>query len=187
MNTTLLLWTIVAVAILILIFLWSRYNAFIKGRNTVKTDYADIDVQLKRRASLIENLAEIVKSYAKHESSTFENVAKARSVVDQAHSAKAAARADNMLTQTLKSLFAVSEAYPKLRASENYQQLTSELENTENKIAEYRETYNQSVLDFNTMIQTFPNLLAAAVFGFKEEELYEVTQIDSQDVTLKMS
>lgn len=181
-----LLYSLAGISVVILLFLWSRYNAFVTTRNQVKTDFADIDVQLKRRASLIENLAEIVKGYAKHEKETFQNVAKARSAVQSAQGPKDSANVNNMLTSTLKSLIAVAEDYPKLRASDNFQQLTKQLEETENNIAQYRETYNQSVLHFNTMLQTFPNLLAAAVFGFKEEELFAVNAQESADVSVKI-
>lgn len=184
MNWTLILWIIVGVLILLLLWLWGMYNAFISERNRVKTDYADIDVQIKRRASLIENLATLVREYAKHEKGTFEEVAKARSAINSAKGAKDSAVADNMLTATLRSLFAVSEAYPKLKASENYQSLNQQIEETENKIAEYRETYNQTVLGFNTLVQTFPNLLAAKLFGFTEQELFETSSADSKDIKL---
>lgn len=172
LNTTLILWITAGLAVFILLYLWAMYNTFVTERNKVKTDYADIDVQLKRRASLIENIATLVREYAKHEKSTFEDVAKARSAIDNAKSAKESAKADNMLTSTLRSLFAVSEAYPKLLASENYQKLNETLQQTENGIAQYRETYNQTVLNYNNMLQIFPNLLVAKLFGFTEEELF---------------
>ncbi len=182
MNITLLLWILAGIAGFILLFLWNRYNAFVTGRNKVKTDFADIDVQLKRRASLIENLVEVVREYAKHEKGTFTDVAKARAALETPHGPQAAAKADNMLSQTLKSLFAVSEAYPTLRASENFQNLTANIKETENLIAQYREQYNQTVLDYNTMVQTFPNLLVTNLFGFREEELFDAGNEGRQDV-----
>lgn len=185
MNLTIILWVVAGVILLILLWLWGMYNSFISGRNRVKTDFADIDVQIKRRASLIENLATLVREYAKHEKGTFEEVTKARSAIESASSPKQSAQADNFLTSTLRSLFAVSEAYPKLLASENYKQLTEQLEQTENQIAAYRETYNQTVLDYNTNLQTFPNLLAARLFGFSEEELFEVLPPDGNDIKLQ--
>lgn len=185
LTITIVLWIVAGIVLLILLWLWGMYNAFISERNKVKTDYADIDVQIKRRASLIENLAVLVREYAKHEKTTFEGVAKARSAIESAKSPKQTAAADNFLTSTLRSLFAVSEAYPKLLASENYQKLNQQLEQTENQVAVYRETYNQTVLNYNTMVQTFPNLLAARLFGFAEEELFEVPPLDSADVKLK--
>ncbi|MEK7617307.1 MAG: LemA family protein [Patescibacteria group bacterium] len=184
LNQPLWLWIVTLVLFILLLWLWAMYNAFIAKRNQVKTDFADIDVQIKRRASLIENLAAAIKQYATHERKTFENVTQARSAVQDAKSPKEAAQAENFLTQTLRSLFAVSEAYPKLQASQNYKSLTDQLEKTENLIAQYRETYNQTVLDFNTMLQTFPNLLVARLFGFKEEELFVTTPADNQEVKL---
>lgn len=184
LNITLLLWILAGIAAFILLFLWAKYNGFITARNKVKTDFADINVQLRRRASLIENLVEVVREYAKHEKTTFSDVAKARSALENPHGPKDSAKADNMLTQTLKSLFAVSEAYPELRASENYQSLRGDIKETEDKIAQYREQYNQTVLDYNTTIQTFPNLLVANLFGFQEEELFEIDQEGKQEVKL---
>lgn len=167
-----------------LLFLWAKYNGFIIERNKVKTDFADIDVQLKRRASLIENLAEVVREYAKHEKGTFTDVAKARTALENPHGPGDSAKADNMLSQTLKSLFAISEAYPTLRASENFQSLTANIKETEDEIAIHREQYNQTVLNYNTKIQTFPNLLVANLFGFEEEELFNAGNEDRQDVKL---
>ena len=163
------------VLFLILLYLWSAYNAFVTKRNQVKTDYSDIDIQLKRRASLIENLANLVKNYATHEKTTFEDVAKARSALDLSKTASDAAKAENMLTQTLRSLFAVVEDYPKLQASQNFQQLRDDLKETENLIARYREEYNQTVQQYNNLIQTFPNLLAAGLFRFDPEDLFQTT------------
>lgn len=184
MNITLILWILAGILAFVLLFLWSKYNGFIAARNRVKTDFADIDVQLKRRASLIENLAAIVREYAKHEKGTFSDVAKARSALEQPHSPKQSAQADNMLTSALRSLFAVSEDYPDLLASKNYQDLRADIKETENSIAQYRETYNQTVLDYNTEIQTFPNLLVANLFGFMEEELFETGTEGRQEVKL---
>ncbi len=180
MSTNLILWITAGVSFIVFLYLWSSYNSFIRSRNQVKTDFADIDVQLKRRASLIENLAAIVREYAKHEKGTFEGVAKARAALEQPRGPKESARIENMLTSTLRSLFAVSEAYPKLRASENFQQLQEELKQTEDSIAKYREEYNQTVLDYNTDIQTFPNLLAAGLFGFQEEELFATEEVNTE-------
>lgn len=187
MNITLLLWILVAIAVFILLFLWAKYNGFIVARNKVKTDFADIDVQLRRRASLIENLVAIVREYAKHEKGTFTDVTKARTALEQPHGPKESAAADNILTQTLKSLFAVSEGYPDLLASKNYQDLRIDIKETENLIAQYREQYNQTVLDYNTTIQTFPNLLVAKLFDFGEEELFETDVEGKAEVKLAAS
>lgn len=179
-----ILWAVAIILILFLLFLWKSYNSFIKARNKVKVDFADIDVQLKRRASLIENLAAIVKEYAKHEKETFIKVTQARSAVVDAKTPADSANADNMLTETLKSLFAVSEAYPELKASHNFKALQDQLTETENLISQYREAYNESVLNYNTMIQTFPNLIAAGIFGFKEEELFQASESDKSSIEL---
>lgn len=184
LNITLLLWILAGIVAFVLLFLWSKYNSFIAARNKVKTDFADIDVQLRRRASLIENLVEVVREYAKHEKTTFSDVSKARAALENPHGPKESAKADNMLSQTLKSLFAVSEAYPQLRASENFQSLRTDIKETEDRIALYRETYNQTVLDYNTTVQTFPNLLVANLFGFLEEELFEVDSEGKQEIKL---
>src|SRR3989344_8870225 len=141
-DWVLLLWILTAVFGVILLYLWIMYNSFIGSRNQVKTDFADIDVQLRRRASLIENLVAIVREYAKHENKTFTQVAEARSALDKPRGAKETQAIDNMLTSTLRSLFAVSEAYPKLLASENYKALRDDIKETENMIAGYREEYN---------------------------------------------
>lgn len=187
LNITLLLWVLSGILAFVLLFFWSRYNAFVSGRNKVKTDFADIDVQLRRRASLIDNLVAIVREYAKHEKTTFSDVAKARAALEKPHSPKASAQADNMLTSALKSLFAVSEAYPDLQASKNYQDLRVDIKETEDLIAQYREEYNQTVLDFNTMVQTFPNLLVAGLFNFPEEELFETDLENKQEIELTSS
>lgn len=184
LNITLLLWILAGIVAFILLFLWTKYNSFIAARNKVKTDFADIDVQLRRRASLIENLVEVVREYAKHEKTTFSDVSKARASLESPHGPKTAAKADNMLSQTLKTLFAVSEAYPELRASENYQSLRGDIKETEDRIAQYRETYNQTVLDYNTTVQTFPNLLVANLFGFLEEELFETDSEGKHEIKL---
>lgn len=169
-----------AIVTMVIFFLWQKYNQFVILKNQVKTDFADIDVQLKRRASLIERLAGLVREYATHEEKTFSQVAKARSMIDSSKSASDAAKAENFLTQTLRSLAVVVEAYPKLQANEGYRNLQEELEGTEDKIAEYREVYNQTVLDYNNQVQTFPNLIAATVFQFRPESLFSSQNDSSQ-------
>jgi LemA protein len=177
MNLSLFTILLVLVGVLLvqLLYLWSTYNSFITKRNAVKTDFADIDVQIKRRASLIENLAHLVRDYAKHEKETFENVAKARSALDTSQTASDKAQANNMFSQTLRSLFAVVEKYPQLQASQNYQDLRTDLKEAENLIASYREQYNQTVREYNNLVQTFPNLLAARLFQFESEDLFQAS------------
>jgi LemA protein len=172
-NLVLVLGVTSIALIFIMLYFWQMYNAFIVMQNQVKTDFSDVLIQLKRRASLIERLASLVKEYAKHESETFKQVAKARSAVDTSQSTKEAAKAENMLTDTLRSLFAVSESYPKLQANANYADLQSQLEETENLIAQYREQYNVTVQQYNNLIQVFPNLIPAAVFKFAEEDFFD--------------
>lgn len=163
------------VALVILLYIWSTYNAMIRKRNQVKTDFADIDVQLKRRASLIERLVDIVKEYSTHEKETFTQVAQARSHLDTSRTAGEHAKADNMLTATLRSLFSVVENYPKLQASENYQGLRQDIKDTEDNIAGYREEYNRTVQQYNNLLQTFPNVFVATLFQFTPEELFQST------------
>lgn len=161
----------------VLLFVWSTYNTCIKLRNQVKTDFSDIDIQLKRRSSLIDNLISLVREYAKHEKTTFENVTKARSALDNSKSVQQTAKAENELTHSLRSLMLVVENYPKLQASQNYQQLRTDLTDTENLIAQYREEYNRSVQKYNIFIQRFPNLLVTKLLGFTDADLYQISQI----------
>jgi LemA protein len=161
------------VLLVVFLIVWSLYNQFVRKINQLKTDYSDVEIQVRRRASLIEQLAQMVKEYAKHERDTFKGVAAARSALDTSKSPHETAQAENMFTQTLRSLFMVTEAYPKLLASGNYKQVREDLKESENLVARYREEYNQSVQDYNTSIQTFPNLLVAGLLKFKEEELFQ--------------
>lgn len=171
-----LLWTITGVILVIFFYVWSVYNAIVRKRNQVRTDFSDIDIQLKRKSSLVQNLADLVREYAKHEQTTLENVAKARSAVDTSKSARDQAKAENMITETMRSLFMVVEQYPQLQASENYKLLRNDLSETENMIANYREEYNRSVQDYNTYIQTFPNLLITKVLRISDEQLFQTAE-----------
>jgi LemA protein len=172
---------ILAVVAVIGIFLWVTYNGLVKLNVRVQEAWSDITVQLKRRADLIPNLIESVKGYAAHEKQVFQDVTEARSNVLNATSQgpEATAKAENMLEGALKSLFAVSEAYPELRASENFQQLQAELVDTEDKIQASRRFYNGGVRDLNTKIQQFPSNLIAGMFGFKNKEFFEVEDMAS--------
>ncbi|KKS83679.1 MAG: LemA family protein [Candidatus Gottesmanbacteria bacterium GW2011_GWA1_43_11] len=171
--------------VLIVLFVWSLYNNLVTLRVRIKEAWSQIDVQLKRRADLIPNLVESVKSYAKHEKEVFENVTKARSVLMSARGPHEKAQADNMLTGALKSLFAVAEAYPNLRASENFQQLQKELSDTEDKVAYSRQFYNSVVMEYNTKIIVFPNSMIAAQFGFKSEEFFAANEEERKKVEVK--
>jgi len=176
--------TIGAVSIVV-IFLWSLYNSLVSARERIKEAWSGIEVQLKRRSSLIPNLMETVKSYAKHEKSVFENVSEARSAMLGAKNPKQAAAADNMLTGALKSLFAIAEAYPKLEASANFKELQQELSDTETKIAASRQFYNANVLDYNTKIKLFPNVLIAGMFSFRLEEFFDADEESQKEIKVK--
>ncbi len=179
------IWLIIAVVVLLVVFLFGLYNSLVTGRNRVKESWSGIDVQLKRRADLIPNLVETVKGYAKHEKDVFENVTKARSAILGASSAKEAESANNMLTGALKSLFAVAEAYPELKASDNFKELQQELSDTESKIAASRQFYNANVLDYNTKVQTFPSMVFAGMFGFTPSDFFEATDEEKKAVKVQ--
>lgn len=178
----------IVLAVLGAILLWIviAYNSFVSLVNQTKNAWADIDVQLKRRASLIPNLVEVVKGYAKHEKGVFEEVTKARAALTSARNPHAAAVADNMLTGALKSLFAVAENYPNLRASENFSKLQDELTDTENKIEASRRFYNANVRDLNTKIEIFPNNLIASIFKFEKQEYFQTDQEAKKEIKVSM-
>jgi LemA protein len=169
------------------LFLLFTYNSLIRARVRTDEAWSGIDVQLKRRASLVPNLVETVKGYAAHEREVLENVTRARAMLEQAGSAGQAAQADNMLTGALRSLFAVAENYPQLRANENFLALQSELSDIEEKIAFARQFYNRNVMDFNTKIQVFPNVLIANMFNFQPYEFFEAEETARQDVQVSFS
>lgn len=172
---------IIAIIVILGIFVWVTYNGLVTLNIRVEEAWSDITVQLKRRADLIPNLVESVKGYAKHESKVFDDVTKARSEVVNAtaQGPEATAKAENMFEGALKSLFAVAEAYPQLRATENFQQLQAELVDTEDKIQASRRFYNGGVRDLNTKIQVFPNNIFAGMLGFKKKEFFEVEDMAS--------
>ncbi|MBU4204940.1 LemA family protein [Patescibacteria group bacterium] len=171
-----ILYIVLAVLVVILLWIISTYNGLIKRRNRTKEAWADIDVQLKRRYDLIPNLVEIVKGYATHERELFERVTEARTRAMGAKTVKEHSEAENMLSSTLKTLFAVSENYPQLRASENFLELQRELADTENKIQAARRFYNTNVMELNTQIESFPANTVAGIFGFKQMELFEIAE-----------
>jgi len=181
MNTT-ILWIILGIIAIIIFWLIAVYNGLIKLKNRTDEAWSDIDVQLKRRYDLIPNLVETVKAYARHESSTFQKITQARSAAMQARGPAEKAKAENMLSNTLKSLFAVAENYPDLKATQNFLQLQDELTDTENKIQASRRFYNGNVRDFNTKIQVFPNNLIANTLGFKKYEFFEVGAPEEREV-----
>ena len=176
------LWILIAVIVIIVLWVIVVYNGFVRLKNQVENAWSQIDVQLKRRADLIPNLVDTVKGYAKHEKSTFNEVTKARTALMNAGDAKQAAEADNMLTGALKSLFAVAEAYPDLKANQNFLQLQEELSGTENKIAASRQYYNDVVMQYNTKRETFPDSFISNAFNFAEENLFEATEQEKKNV-----
>jgi len=171
-------------ALVAIVFI-TYYNRFVSLGNRIDNSLSQIDVQLKKRADLVPNLIETVKGYAKHEKTVFNDVTKARSALMGAKSLKEKAQADNMLTGALKSLFAVAEAYPELKASSNFQELQRQLEDTEDKVAYSRQFYNSNVLDFNTKVQMFPSNLIASVFNFKAFEFFEAEEEAKKSVKVK--
>ena len=168
---------LIVVIVVIILFLVGTivhmYNNLVGLRNRVKNSYSQIDVQLKRRNDLIPNLVETVKGYAGHEKGVLEEVTKARTGVMNATSIEETSAADNQLTGALKTLFAVAENYPDLKANSNFQQLQSELSDTEDKISYARQFYNDVVLKYNNACQKFPSNIIASLFGFKEESFFE--------------
>lgn len=176
--------TVILVIVLLILagYVWMTYNALAGGLVRIKEALSGIDVQLKRRIDLIPNLVESVKGYAKHEKDVFENVTKARSALVGANSVEEKGQANNMLTGALKSLFAVAEAYPNLRANENFKHLQEELSDTENKIAYSRQFYNGNVRDFNTTLVTFPGNMIGNMFGFKQQEFFEAEESERKSV-----
>jgi LemA protein len=168
------LWIVLAVVAVIGIFLWATYNGLVTLKVRVDEAWSDITVQLKRRLDLIPNLVNSVKGYAAHESGVFEAVTQARANALNAQGVKETAAAENQFEGALKSLFAVSEAYPDLKANQNFIQLQNELVDTEDKIQAARRFYNSGVRDLNTKIQVFPNNIFAGMLGFKQREFFEV-------------
>ncbi len=166
---------ILAIIVVLVIIAIAMYNNLVKLRNMVDNAWAQIDVQLQRRLDLIPNLVETVKGYASHESATLQKVTEARAAVAHAGTPEEKMAADNALTGTLKSLFAVSEAYPELKANANFQQLQSQLSETEDKISYMRQSFNDTVMKYNTAIQTFPAVLFAGMFGFKERPSFDAS------------
>lgn len=178
---SLITWKFNIIAIIVLVVVWfaTMYNRFISLRNRAKEAWADIEVQLKRRYDLIPNLVNTVKGYATHESSAFENVTKARSAAMGAGSVADKATNENMLAGALKSVFAIAEAYPDLKANQNFLALQSELSDTENKIQSARRFYNGNVRDLNISIESFPSNIIAGIFHFTKMEFFDLPDNDA--------
>lgn len=176
---------IIGIIVLLALLLILIYNGLIRARNLVDNSWSQIDVQLKKRSDLIPNLIETVKGYAKHEKDVFTEVTRARTSFLNAKSVGEKAKASNMLTDALKSVFAVAENYPQLRASENFKALQEELSDIEGKIAYARQFYNDSVLEYNNSIQTFPNSVIAGSMSFTKKEFFQVAESEKQVVKVK--
>lgn len=170
---------------IVLLYLIMAYNRLVTLKNRIDNSWAQIDVQLKRRFDLIPNLIETVKGYAKHEKKVFTEVTAARTAMMSATSLPEKAKANNMLSSTLKSLFAVAEEYPKLQANQNFMMLQEELAGTESKIAYARQAYNDSVLDYNNGIQTFPKNVIAGMFNFHQKEFFKTEEVEKAPVKVK--
>lgn len=176
---------LIAIIAVILFLAWISYNSLITVKVRLNEAFSQIDVQLKRRADLIPNLLETVKGYAKHEKEIFENVAKARASLMGATNVTDKAKANNQLADTLKSLFAISENYPTLKANENFQQLQEELSDTENKIAYARQFYNSVVMDYNTKLSVFPTIIFANIMHFLPSDFFIAGEAEKKVVQVK--
>jgi LemA protein len=173
------IWVVVGIAVIVLLiatFLVVLYNRLVRLRNRAENAWAQVDVQLRRRYDLIPNLVETVKGYASHERATFEEVTKARTAAQQARTVPEQAEAENFLTAAIGRLFAVAEDYPELRASENFQQLQAQLEDTEQKIAISRQVYNDAVLTYDTALETVPTNIVGGMFNFEEKPYFEIEE-----------
>lgn len=180
-----LIYIILAAIVLIALWLIAVFNGLIRQKNRVNEAFADIDVQLKRRHDLIPNLIETVKGYATHERELFEKVTAARAAAVNAKGTAEKGQAENMLTESLKSIFAVAENYPELKASQNFLKLQDELSDTENKIQAARRFYNGNVRDFNTKIEVFPTNLIAGMMSFKAFEFFQAETAERENVSVK--
>lgn len=181
MDFTIVSLIVIVLLLVIVGFLWATYNSLVKLKIRVDEAWSDITVQLKRRVDLIPNLVESVKGYAKHESTVFEKVTEARAAVLGAKGVKETANAENMFESALKSVFAVAEAYPDLKASQNFIELQNELVDTEDKIQASRRFYNGGVRDLNTKIKVFPNNLFAGMLGFTPREFFELDEKSQEE------
>lgn len=176
---------ILVILVIVGIFVVSNYNALVTLRNRVKDQASQIDIQLKRRFDLIPNLMECVKGYMKHEKDTLEDIVKARNSFEKAGDLEGEVKADNQLTKAVTKLFALAEAYPDLKANENFVNLQAELSGTEDKVATARQFYSDTVLLYNNKIQMFPSNIVAKLFGFIEEKFFEATEEEKENVKVK--
>lgn len=170
---------------LLILFVWSLYNGLVTMNAQIEEAWSQIDVQLKRRTDLIPNIVASVKGYAKHEKSVFENVTKARTALMNAGTPETLAKANDSLSGALKSLFAVAENYPQLKANENFMQLQQELSDTEDKVAYSRQFYNSTVMDYNVKVRVFPNSLLAKSLGFSEKPFFKTADSEREAVKVE--
>ncbi len=182
MNTSSYLYITLGILAVVLFYVWSIYNTLATAKVRIKEALSSIDVQLKRRVDLIPNLIETVKGYTTHEKTVLESVTRARTSIMRAQSLEGKIKSNNALSDALKSLFAVSESYPELKASANYLELQEELEDTENKIAYARQFYNSNIRDYNTTLANFPSGKIGRLFGFKEEVFFEIGNKEREPV-----
>ncbi len=179
------IWILLAIVVIVLLVIWAAYNGLITSKVRIGEAFSQIDVQLKRRADLIPNLVETVKGYVKHEKEVLEEVTRARTSLMSAKGAEEKAKANNQLADTLKSLFAVSENYPTLKANENFMELQGELSDTENKIAYARQFYNSTVMDYNTKLAVFPTVIFARMLNFQPAEFFAATEEEKKEVKVQ--
>lgn len=180
------IWVILGIILIIIILIISLYNNLVKASQKVKNAWAQIDTQLKRRFDLIPNLIETVKKYMEHEEKTLTEISKAKNMFNEALKIDEKANANDMLTNGLKNIFALAEAYPELKANQNFALLQEELSKTEDKIAFSRQFYNDTVQMYNTLVMTFPTNLFAKIFGFKEENFFEIeNKSEKENVKVK--
>ena len=178
-------WITIGVIVLIALYVVNTYNTFVKLRNRVKDQWAQIEVQLKRRFDLVPNIVETVKGYAKHESDTLKGVIEARNKFTVASTPEDEMKANNELTGAIRQLFALSESYPELKADTSFLKLQSNLEETEDKISSARQFYNDTVLSLNNKVELFPSNLVAKIFGFKKEAFFEASEEDKKTPEVK--
>ena len=187
MDASWLAAAVIGVVVVVVLWTFSRYNMLVRSRKRVDEAWSGIDVQLRRRASVIPNLVETVKGYAEHERGVFEEVARARGALQRAGNAGQAASANDLLSQALSRVFAVVESYPQLRASENFMSLRGDLSDVEEKIAFARQFYNRNVLDYNTRLETYPDTILARQFNFVPAEFFAADEAARAEIKVSFS
>lgn len=177
---------ILVVLVLLVLYLFSLYNGLVTARTRIREAWSGIEVQLKRRSALIPNLVKTVKAYVKHERSIYDRILKARQALVSAKSKAQQAKADNQISEALKTIFAIAESNPELKANKNFLELQEELSDTETKVAASRQFYNTNVLDYNVRIKVFPNVVFANMFGFGQEEFFKAGEEEKKDIEVDL-